>query len=43
MEMVRSKMNERIKELELEVRYFKEKLETRSEEDQVGNRRVPSM
>ncbi|VDO35899.1 unnamed protein product [Onchocerca flexuosa] len=34
LEMVRSKMSERIKELESEVRDLKDKLETRSEDDQ---------
>uniref|UniRef100_A0A1I8EVL4 RH2 domain-containing protein n=1 Tax=Wuchereria bancrofti TaxID=6293 RepID=A0A1I8EVL4_WUCBA len=34
LEMVRSKMNERIKELELEVRNLKDKLEVRGEDDQ---------
>lgn len=37
LEMVRSKMNERIKELESEVRDLKDKLEVRSEDDQVGS------
>lgn len=37
LEMVRSKMNERIKELESEVRDLKDKLEVKSEDDQVGS------
>lgn len=36
LEMVRTKMNERIKELETEVRDLKDKLEVRGEDDQVG-------
>lgn len=35
LEMVKAKMGERIKELENEVRELKEKLEARSEDDQV--------